>query len=417
MVGFHLGRVDRPPEGGLFPPPGVGEGAPPLLPSPATVGGDANSPISPDDLLRFLDSMTAPARTASSSSAAAPADAVVQHHLFNSATGLTSTSPSVSPPALASGPSPLASDAFSLFPSKDEVALQHLSTFAAPAKAFDAGDMHLPFDLKPLSTAIPSTFTDVLAFPVSGAETDAVAFDASLDSPLGLDGGSSTTSPLSEFLASPMFSLPPSAAPSSTFSELPLPSLPSMDPMASSLPWFPPLPTLPHDFTVSTSTSTHLRPSPPLPASPFIAPPPTPSSTASAVKKGSRSKPAPTGFRNASTPLLAMDAPIQSRNSAIPSATSRKRKTAQAERALAKRKRADESPAPTPDAGGDEEALPADIVAAVERKRLQNTLSARKSRARKQARLQELETENEALKDRVAELERLLGLVQSAGRA
>jgi cell division protein FtsB len=56
--------------------------------------------------------------------------------------------------------------------------------------------------------------------------------------------------------------------------------------------------------------------------------------------------------------------------------------------------------------------LPADIVAAVERKRLQNTLSARKSRARKHARLQELETENEALRARIAELEARLAQPQ-----
>lgn len=43
------------------------------------------------------------------------------------------------------------------------------------------------------------------------------------------------------------------------------------------------------------------------------------------------------------------------------------------------------------------EELPADIVAQVERKRLQNTMSARKSRARKQMRMQELEEENRGL--------------------
>jgi hypothetical protein len=116
-------------------------------------------------------------------------------------------------------------------------------------------------------------------------------------------------------------------------------------------------------------------------------------------------------------PLLPMDAPIQSRNSVLPSATSRKRKTAAAEKALAKRRKSDGddgTPAP-PEQDADAlavegEDLPADIVAAVERKRLQNTLSARKSRQRKQARLQELESENDALKQRVAELEKMLAL-------
>lgn len=121
-------------------------------------------------------------------------------------------------------------------------------------------------------------------------------------------------------------------------------------------------------------------------------------------------KRAPTGFRQVE--LLPLDAPIQSRSSVLPSATSRKRKTAGAERALAKRGRtetpaAEEAASHGSPALGDGDAgdLPADIVAAVERKRLQNTLSARKSRARKQARLQELETENDALRARIAELE------------
>ena len=61
------------------------------------------------------------------------------------------------------------------------------------------------------------------------------------------------------------------------------------------------------------------------------------------------------------------------------------------------------------------EEIPDDLLAAAERKRLCNTLAARKSRARKQGRLAQLEGENEILvvqnerlKKRVDELELLL---------
>ncbi|GAA5881890.1 hypothetical protein JCM8547_005477 [Rhodosporidiobolus lusitaniae] len=404
-VEFHQGRVGRPPEGGSVPLCGLDDRAPFLLAN-ETRGA---SSISPDDLLRFLDDLTPRQPSSSSSSSSSSAD----HHLFTS--GSTST-PYTTPAATsfqdsASGPSPSLANAFglaSLFPSssfsnKGEVA------FAASAKPFDAGDIALPFDL---DTTLPSVSSaDVFAFPVLNTTTssmplDPLTFDASLESPLGLAAaGSTSTSPLSEFLASPMFSLPPSAAPSTTFSELPLPSPPA-DSTTTALPWFPPLPSA----DAISLDLTYLQPSPPLPtpALPVVE---------TSTSKRSR-KPAPTGFRrDTSTPLLAMDAPIQSRNSVIPSATSRKRKTAAAEKALAKRRKSrDEvpSPAPPPAAPAGEDDLPAEIVAAVERKRLQNTLSARKSRARKQARLQELEDENEALRRRVEELERMMGLSPSA---
>lgn len=110
---------------------------------------------------------------------------------------------------------------------------------------------------------------------------------------------------------------------------------------------------------------------------------------------------------------MSIDAPIQPRSYLLPSVTSRKRKTTAVERELIKRKGAGKS------AGQDEatveEAIPSDLVAAVERKRLQNTLAARKSRQRKQERLgeleernKELEAENDGLKQRVEQLEALL---------
>ncbi|KAL8286851.1 hypothetical protein RQP46_003857 [Phenoliferia psychrophenolica] len=125
-----------------------------------------------------------------------------------------------------------------------------------------------------------------------------------------------------------------------------------------------------------------------------------------------------TGFRGASTKLVPLDAPIQGRHYHIPSATSKKRKTTAVERALLKRQCGD-TPVPadlaaTP-ASEDEEEIPDDLLAAAERKRLCNTLAARKSRARKQGRLAQLEgenqtlvAENEKLKKRVDELELLL---------
>ncbi|GAA6057425.1 hypothetical protein JCM3770_002457 [Rhodotorula araucariae] len=439
----------------------------------------AASAISPDDLLRFLDEITSGPGTApppaspvsplvhnltgiSSPSLSVPVH-VASPPLFPPA---SSSLDMTAPNGLGFNPSP-----FSLSPSfsKDQVAPQHLTTsFALASKPFDAGDILLPFDLEPSTAAS----LDILAFPMfdptasdaafssaagpfdpstsSTAAVHPLALDKALDSPLGL--ASSLASPLSEFLSSPMFSVAgESSVPSATMSELPLPSPyePALaNPGATAtddggpLPWFPPLPTsasllygTPLDAPAPTTTI--LRP---LPPAPFAPPLPTSGATAvtptAAAAGASKKRPAPTGFRPGAPALLPLDAPIQTRHSVIPSVTSKKRRTSAAEKALAKR---GVTPAPVPaapvggadgasaagdaaaaaaaadDHDGDADELPADIVAAVERKRLQNTLSARKSRARKQARLHELEGENEALRRRVDELETLLGLV-AAGR-
>lgn len=111
--------------------------------------------------------------------------------------------------------------------------------------------------------------------------------------------------------------------------------------------------------------------------------------------------------------LTPVDAPIQPRTYLVPSATGRKRRTVAIERELLKRGRA---PSVALDSATIvDEDLPQDLIEATERKRLQNTLSARKSRQRKAAKLEELETrneslqkENEALQTRVIELEALL---------
>ncbi|GAA5927444.1 bZIP transcription factor [Sporobolomyces koalae] len=301
---------------------------------------------------------------------------------------------------------------------------QHLNpSFTTNAKAFDAGDIAMPFDLSlPVFDTIAYPMLSMSAGQPLIADTtphfDPVAFDATLDSPLDLSSSQSQdTSPWSDVLASPMFSLPSSAPTSGRVPETPLPPLePSfaMSEAAAALPLFPPLPTPP------VAAATALRPLPPLPVRPTAAPlqqgsPVISMSSSSSLDTSSlptpRSsesckRPEPNGFRT-TIPLLGLEAPIQTRNPVLASSTSRKRKTAGAEKALAKRARATE-PSQTPrDASpslmvaepANPDELPADIVAAIERKRLQNTMSARKSRARKQAKLQELEDENKLLMD------------------
>ncbi|KAK4690273.1 hypothetical protein P7C70_g9630, partial [Phenoliferia sp. Uapishka_3] len=94
-----------------------------------------------------------------------------------------------------------------------------------------------------------------------------------------------------------------------------------------------------------------------------------------------------------STSTISLTAPIAPRTYLLPSSTSRKRKTSAVERELAKRQC---FPSET---GEQDVEVPEDLQAAVERKRLLNTVSARKSRMRKQNRLQELEEENARLKE------------------
>ncbi|GAA6038297.1 hypothetical protein NBRC10512_006777 [Rhodotorula toruloides] len=134
-------------------------------------------------------------------------------------------------------------------------------------------------------------------------------------------------------------------------------------------------------------------------------------------------RPAPTGFRDPCIPRIAIDAPIQKRDSLLPSATSRKRLNAAGERKVAAKRRKEQQAASessaSPSSGesgaaeglDDGEDIPQEALTATERKRLQNTLSARRCRARKQARVQELEVQNAALRERVEQLEVMLRLV------
>lgn len=279
--------------------------------------------------------------------------------------------------------------------------------------------MNLPFDLTSCDTSLPPSYA-TYAYPFTAPavslpplpllNTNPLAFDRGLESPLGLD------SPYSEFLASPMFDDAGDVPPPLDFD---YPTL------------FPPAPTTTPSFRPTVpapSSATHLRPSPALPAlhssshpTPSVQPLPS-CETSTAVPALSEAteaapRPRPTGFRGASTPLVPIDAPIQPRSYLTPSATSRKRKTTAVERELAKRGCAPASKGEaTPIV---EEPIPSDLVAAVERKRLQNTLAARKSRQRKQERLgeleernRELEEENDGLKQRVKQLE---GMLKSLG--
>ncbi|GAA5999168.1 dihydrolipoyl dehydrogenase [Rhodotorula paludigena] len=216
---------------------------------------------------------------------------------------------------------------------------------------------------------------------------------------------------------------------------------------------FPP-PSVP-DFTPAVPFSTFDFTA--LPSFDFAAPAPTPltstslespapslstssspeSSTAASTPSSSLRKPAltpaaylaerasrgrPTGFRAPTSPL-ALDAPVQARAvPAAPTATSRKRLTAKGEMLLAKRARLspDAAPPAAPAGTRGDDApveIPPDVEGAMERKRLQNTLSARRCRARKQARVQELEDENEQLRRRIIELEAMLKMQQQAGTA
>lgn len=403
-----------------------------------------------DDLFHFLDSLSPRL-----SEAANPAHVQQDHHQQQSVTGPSSTSLSVqSTPSLtftehldhASSSLGFFFDPLVVSVCDDNnynkqiqdnqlKSLSSLSsTFATNGKGFDARDINMPFDL-----SLP--LFDTIAYPVVhphqsippyekssstaplGSGIDPVALDSTLDSPLAL---SQDASPWSDLLASPMFSLPESG----TVSETPLPPLdspnvaPSLSEPTGSL--FPPLPTpsaLPYD-----SMATTLRPLPPVPVRLDFAlptpPPPTSAETPSPTDikpRRKQSRPEPSGFRT-SIPLLDLDAPIQTRNPVLASSTSRKRITAGAEKALAK-KRARQEASPTPavaeplacvESQGEVAELPADIMAQVERKRLQNTMSARKSRMRKQAKMQELEQENRLLMEEnaklKAQLETFLGL-------
>ncbi|GAA5895454.1 hypothetical protein JCM6882_006256 [Rhodosporidiobolus microsporus] len=188
----------------------------------------------------------------------------------------------------------------------------------------------------------------------------------------------------------------------------------------------------------SSSTPSSASPSSSLPTPPAPpAPTPRPALTPAAYLAEQAARRPPTGFSRSNRAPLPLDAPIQSRplpaqssssagSAAAETATSRKRVTAKGKAMMAKRARLSGEAAgdgtETGQQGGageegkeEEEHIPAEVQSAMERKRLVNTLSARRCRARKLARVTELEEENERLREKVRELEAMVGLVVGGG--
>lgn len=176
----------------------------------------------------------------------------------------------------------------------------------------------------------------------------------------------------------------------------PMPSLFGPVPaILTSLPTLaPPSPASLSSFASVPTSSVSYLPSPSTPS--FASPHPT-----KPLRKPSAAR--------ATTALVDLAAPVAPRTYLLPSSTSRKRKTSLVERELAKRQ------CVRTDTGEQAADVPEELVAAVERHRALNTLSARKSRLRKKQQVDDLEADNarlvgetDVLKARVAQLEAML---------
>jgi hypothetical protein len=133
-----------------------------------------------------------------------------------------------------------------------------------------------------------------------------------------------------------------------------------------------------------------------------------------------------TGHRNTRKKAIDFDAPTLPKNYIMASATSRKRAPASVAKQIEgagsnKRARRDSTPLPaaTPDGGElDPSALPDEVLSAIELKRRQNTLAARRSRMRKAGHLAELQASIDERDNRIAQLEEeLLALKRRLGEA
>ncbi|KAK4698557.1 hypothetical protein P7C70_g7716, partial [Phenoliferia sp. Uapishka_3] len=271
-------------------------------------------------------------------------------------------------------------------------ALSSLSSFDFDS-AFKLQDGALDLTV-PVSTALDFN----VPFDFSTTSFPPFPLDRTLESPLGLDPSSS----YSDFLVSPMFSEASDTVPELDGSlDFSYPLFPSSTTASSSAP------VLAYETNLRPNPSPPTRPTFPQSNSSSFSSTSSNSSSAStpAPARPTKALPKPNGFRAgaATTPLLPLDAPIQPRSYLLPSATSRKRKSTPAEREIAKRlAEAEASAAPAPE-------IPDELIAAVERKRTLNSISARKSRMRKQERLGELEGENEKLLRENVELKRRVG--------
>lgn len=133
-----------------------------------------------------------------------------------------------------------------------------------------------------------------------------------------------------------------------------------------------------------------------------------------------------TGHRNTRKKAIDFDAPTLPKNYIMASATSRKRAPASVAKQIEssgsnKRARRDSTPLPTatPDGGElDPSELPDEVLSAIELKRRQNTLAARRSRMRKAGHLAELQASIDERDNRIAQLEEeLLALKRRLGEA
>lgn len=163
------------------------------------------------------------------------------------------------------------------------------------------------------------------------------------------------------------------------------------------------------------SPSSSTAPSPPLSSFSF-------ESSREPARPYTTSSFAPNGFRGIDTQLLDANAPIQARNYLTPSSTSRKRSASTSNTSIegttstsSKRQR---STKPVSSISNSSETPAPENLSAIEIRRQQNTLAARRSRSRKQSKFEELESQNQTLKDENEELrvkvavleERLRGL-------
>lgn len=126
-----------------------------------------------------------------------------------------------------------------------------------------------------------------------------------------------------------------------------------------------------------------------------------------------------TGTRNTKLPMIDMDAPTMSRSWVIPASTSRKRASsvladvsapskaasspASKKRATGRGRKASVTPSITADEAEEIDDLPDEVLTAIELKRRQNTLAARRSRQRKANHLAELSSQIESLQAEVSD--------------